>query len=147
MTYYPPVAFHFKVEFSGISEQQLDVEFQSIAGLTSELELEEISEGGENRFKHTLPIKSKYSNLILRRGIVVDSKLIQWCQRALEDFEFSPVDLTVKLLNEKHEPLLSWSVVHAIPVKWEVAEFNSLESKVMMETLELSYNYFKIIKL
>lgn len=146
MSYYPPVGFHFKVEFTGISPQEFDVQFQSVTGLTSELEVEELAEGGENRFKHALPVKSKYSNLVLKRGIVLDSNLIKWCKKAIEDFEFSPLDLTVKLLNEAHEPLLSWSVVHAIPVKWEVDEFNSMESKIMMESLELRYNYFKIIK-
>ncbi|MFD2036108.1 phage tail protein [Belliella marina] len=146
MTYYPPVGFHFKVEFNGISSQEFDVQFQTVSGLTAELETEEIAEGGENRFKHTLPVKSKYSNLILKRGIVLDSKLIDWCKKAIEDFEFSPVDLTINLLNEEHQPLLSWSVVNAIPVKWEVDELNAMDSKIMMESLELKYNYFKVIK-
>ncbi len=147
MTYYPPVGFHFIVEFFGIDAQQLDVQFQSVSGLISELEIEEVSEGGENRFKHALPVKSKFNQLMLKRGLVVDSKLIQWCQKAIEDFEFSPIDLMVKLLNEKHEPLICWSIVGAIPVKWEAAEMNSLESKILMETLELRYTYFKIIKI
>ncbi|MCH7413866.1 phage tail protein [Belliella sp. R4-6] len=146
MTYYPPVSFHFNVEFSGITAQEFDMQFQSVSGLTAELDVEELAEGGENRFKHTLPVKSKYSNLVLKRGIVIDSKLIDWCKKAIEDFEFKPIDLTIKLLNEKHEPLLSWSVANAIPVKWEVDEFNAMESKVMMESLELKYNYFKVIK-
>lgn len=146
MTYYPPVSFHFNVEFSGITAQEFDMQFRSVSGLTAELDVEELAEGGENRFKHTLPVKSKYSNLVLKRGIVIDSKLIDWCKKAIEDFEFKPIDLTIKLLNENHEPLLSWSVVNAIPVKWEVDEFNAMESKVMMETLELKYNYFKVIK-
>lgn len=146
MTYYPPVSFHFNVEFSGITAQEFDMQFQSVSGLTAELDVEELAEGGENRFKHTLPVKSKYSNLVLKRGIVIDSKLIDWCKKAIEDFEFKPIDLTIKLLNENHEPLLSWSVVNAIPVKWEVDEFNAMESKVMMESLELKYNYFKVIK-
>lgn len=146
MTYYPPVSFHFNVEFSGITAQEFDMQFQSVSGLTAELDVEELAEGGENRFKHTLPVKSKYSNLVLKRGIVIDSKLIDWCKKAIEDFEFKPIDLTIKLLNENHEPLLSWSVVNAIPVKWEVDEFNAMESKVMVESLELKYNYFKVIK-
>ncbi|MCH7400372.1 phage tail protein [Belliella kenyensis] len=146
MTYYPPVSFHFKVEFSGLSDQELDMQFQSVSGLNSEIEIEEVIEGGENRFKHAIPLRSKFSNLVLKRGLVPNSQLIDWCRKAIEDFEFRPIDLTIKLLNDKHEPLISWSVVNALPVKWSIEDLNAMESKIMIETLELRYNYFKVIK-
>lgn len=144
-TIYPPVSFHFKVEFNGISSQDKDVQFQSVLGLSVDIETEEFAEGGENRFKHKFPIRSKFPNLVLKRGMVTDSDLIKWCRNAIESFQFEPVDLTVKLLNEKHEPLVTWNVVHAYPVKWEVAELNAEESKVMIETIELAYNYFTLV--
>jgi phage tail-like protein len=109
------------------------------------LETEEIAEGGENRFKHKFPVKTKYPNLVLKRGLVLNSDLIKWCMDAMENFEFELKDLTVKLLNEEHEPLHTWSVVHAFPVKWAVDDFNAQESKLVLETLELSYQYFKTI--
>ena len=139
---YPPVGYHFKVEFSGFPGEY---QFQSVAGLNVEVETEQIAEGGENRFKHEVPVRSKFPNLVLKRGLNVDSELIKWCRKALEDFEFEPTDLVVKLLNEKHEPLLSWNIVHAWPVKWNITDLNAEESKIAVETLELSYNYFKVI--
>lgn len=144
-TYYPPVGFHFKVEFNGISTKENDIQFQSVAGLSVDIETEEFAEGGENRFKHKFPVRSKFPNLVLKRGMVTDSKLIDWCRDAIESFQFEPIDLTVKLLNEEHEPLITWNVVHAYPVKWSVADLNAEESKVLLETVELSYNYFKLI--
>jgi len=144
--YYPPPGFHFKVEFSGISTKKDDHQFQSVSGLTVDLDTEEIAEGGENRFKHKIPVRTKYANLTLKRGLLVDSGVINWCRKALEDFEFEPINLTVKLLNEEHEPLLSWSIVHAYPVKWDIGEFNAEENKLVIESMELSYNYFKVIK-
>lgn len=143
--YYPPVGFHFMVEFSEISTQKNDHQFQSVTGLNVDLDTEEIAEGGENRFKHKIPVRTKYPNLVLKRGLLIDSGMIEWCRKALEDFEFQPVNLTVKLLDEKHEPLISWNIVHAYPVKWDVGEFNAEESKLVIESLELSYNYFKVI--
>ncbi|RMA58872.1 phage tail protein [Ulvibacter antarcticus] len=144
-TYYPPVSFHFKVEFLGITTQENDVQFQSVSGLSVDLETEEFAEGGENRFKHKFPVRTTYPNLVLKRGLLKDSVLIAWCRAAIEGFQFLPIDLTVKLLNEKHEPLLTWNVVHAYPVKWSVEDFNAEESKVSIETIELAYNYFRII--
>ncbi|MCB0468915.1 MAG: phage tail protein [Aequorivita sp.] len=144
-TEYPPVSFHFKVEFNGISSQEKDVQFQSVSGLSIDIETEEFAEGGENRFKHKLPVRSKFPNLILKRGMVTDSELIKWCRNAIESFQFEPVDLNVKLLNEKHEPLVTWNVVNVYPVKWSVDDFNAEESKITIETIELAYNYFTLV--
>lgn len=144
-TYYPPVSFHFKVEFNGIRSQEIDTQFQSVSGLSVDIETEEFAEGGENRFKHKFPVKTKFPNLVLKRGMVTDSKLIDWCRDAIESFKFKPIDLTVQLLNEKHEPLVTWNVVHAYPIKWAVADFNAEENNLSVETIELSYNYFTLV--
>lgn len=139
--YYPPLGFHFKVEFANIEGE---FEFQSVSGLSVELEFEEIAEGGENRFKHKLPVRTKYPNLVLKRGAKVNSGLINWCRDAVENFSIAPTDVLISLLNEKHEPLMSWNIVHAWPVKWSMADFNAEESKIAIETIELAYNYFNI---
>jgi phage tail-like protein len=77
---------------------------------------------------------------------LVDSKVIKWLRDAFENFKFKPTNIIIKLLNEKHEPLLTWNIVHAYPVKWSVSDFNAEESKLVIETLELNYNYFKVLK-
>jgi len=145
-SYYPPVGFHFKVEFTGIDVKQNDHQFQSVSGLSVEMETEEITEGGEWRFKHSLPVRTKYQNLILKRGLLKDSGIIEWCRNALEGFEITPVDLVVKLLNENHEPLLTWNVVQAWPKKWSVTDFNAEQNSLVIETLELQYQYFTILE-
>ena len=139
--YYPPLGFHFKVEFANL---QGEFQFQSVAGLTVTLETEEIAEGGENRFKHKLPVKTSFPNLVLKRGLLVNSDLIKWCRAAVENFDIKPTNIVIKLLNEKHEPLMTWNVVHAYPVKWAITDFNAEESKMVVETIELAYNYFNI---
>ena len=140
--YYPPLGFHFLVEFGN---QKDEFQFQSVSGLNVDLETEEIGEGGENRFKHKLPIRTKYPNLVLKRGLVVYSALIDWCKTAVEDFNFSPTDIIIKLLNEDNQPLITWNVVHAYPVKWAIGDFSAEESKIVIETIELSYSYFKTL--
>jgi phage tail-like protein len=144
---YPPVGFHFRVEFSldGLGEN--DTRFQEVSGLAAELGIEEVTEGGENRFSHRLPTRAKYSNLVLKRGLVTDSKVIKWCRDAIENFVFEPATVNVTLLNESHEPLAeTYSFIRAWPVKWAVSDFKAQENAVVMETLELSYNYFTRIQ-
>jgi phage tail-like protein len=140
--YYPPLGFHFLVEFAN---QKDEYQFQSVSGLTVDLETEEFKEGGENRFKYKLPVRAKYPNLVLKRGLLADSKLIDWCNEALEGFDFKPTDVVIKLLNQENEPLLTWNVVNAYPVKWTVGDFNAEESQIVIETIELSYSYFKTL--
>ncbi len=142
-----PVGFHFKVEFTGIETSKDDHKFQSVSGLSIDLETEEIAEGGENRFKHKIPVRTKFPNLVLKRGLLMNTGVIGWCVDALEYFDFKPIDLTVSLLQvekdqEQAQPLLSWNIVHAYPVKWNVSDFNAEDNKIVIETLELSYNYF-----
>jgi len=142
---YPPVGFHFRVEFPGVSNQIGDTHFQSVSGLNVEIEFEEKKEGGENRFKHHLPKTPKYGNIQLKRGMAINSELTKWCFDAFENFEFQPADLIISLLNENHEPLTSWNVKHAVPVKWSVSEFNAEQNSIVIESLELKINYFNII--
>ena len=145
--YYPPVGFHFRVEFTLDGVQDGDIRFQEVSGLAAELGIEEVAEGGENRFSHRLPTRAKYSNLILKRGLLTDSRLIDWCIDAIENFVFEPTTVNVTLLNENHEPVAeSYSFVRAWPVKWAVSDFKAQDNSIVVETLELAYNYFARIK-
>lgn len=139
--YYPPLGFHFTVEFAHIKGE---FQFQSVSGLTVDMDTEEIAEGGENRFKHKLPMRTRYPNLVLKRGLLVDSALMKWCRDAVENFDIRPADLVISLLNEDHEPLITWNVIHAWPVKWNITDFNAEESRIAIETIELTYHYFNV---
>lgn len=141
--YYPPWGFYYKVEF-GISKNKNDARFQTVSGLSVEYDMEEYKEGGENRFTHKLPVRTKYADMVLKRGMVTDSDVITWCLSAFRDREFTPTDVNVILMNEKGEPLRTWKVAHAIPKKWMVSDLNANDNAVVIETMELSYRYFTI---
>jgi phage tail-like protein len=141
--YYPPVGFHFKVEFVGIGNDN-DIRFQSVSGLTIEYDTESFKEGGENRFEHKLPLRTKYADLSLKRGMLTDSKVIEWCLKAFVNREFKPVQVNVLLLNEKHEPIKRWEVIDAWPKKWSVSDLNAQENGIVVETLDLAYKYFSV---
>ena len=141
--YYPPWGFYYKVEF-GISRDRNDVRFQTASGLSVEYDMEEYKEGGENRFTHKLPVRTKYADLVLKRGMVTDSSVIKWCLDAFRERVFLPTDVNVILMNESAEPLRTWKVAHAIPKKWLVSDLNANENSLVIETIELTYRYFTI---
>lgn len=141
--YYPPFGFHYSVNFGG-NPVSLDMQFQTVSGLSVEYTYENFKEGGENRFEHKLPVRTNYSDLILKRGMVTQSKTITWFLDAFNHREFLPMDLTIILMNEKGLSLRVWKVAHALPKKWSVSDFNASESSLVIETMELSYRYFNI---
>lgn len=143
---YPPVGFHFRVEFRLDGVTDGDMRFSEAGGLASELSVEELSEGGENRFVHRLPGRAKHGNLVLKRGLLKGSRLIGWFRDAVEDFEFKPAEVLVTLLNEEHAPLMGWSFIGAWPVKWTVSDFKAQENSIVVETIELAYKYFKRVE-
>ncbi|MDD4190518.1 MAG: phage tail protein [Mangrovibacterium sp.] len=141
--YYPPVGFHFRVEFVGIGNDN-DTRFQSVSGLNVEYDTEAYKEGGENRFEHKLPLRTKYPDLSLKRGMLTNSEVINWVLDALQNRTFKPAQINVTLLNEEHQPLKTWNIHQAWPKKWSVSDFNGQENAIVIETLDLSYNFFTV---
>jgi len=146
-----PLGFHFKVEFGsadgnsnlGIKDKDFDMRFQDVTGLTAELGMESYAEGGENRFTHRLPGRAKFGNLVLKRGMLRETKLKKWFEDALYNFVFDPIDVTVHLMNAKNETMESW-VFHSVwPIKWSVSDLKAMDNALVIETIELAYQYFE----
>ncbi len=144
MAAYPAVGFHFVVHIEVGGATATDTRFQEVRGISQELQVKEVKEGGENRFSHKLPTRASYPNLVLKRGLFTDSGVIEWVRKAIEDMDIEPASVSISLMNEEHEPLHTYNFVNCWPTKWEVSEFNAEESKAAVETLELAYQYFKV---
>jgi phage tail-like protein len=142
--YYPPVGFHFRVEFDLPGAGDSDMRFREVSGLSAELEEETYNEGGENRFVQKLPVRARYPDLVLKRGLLTSSVVRQWCQDAIQNLDIQPVTVWVTLLNDAHEPLQTYTVVNAWPKKWSVSDFNAESGEVVVESLELAYQRFKL---
>ncbi len=141
--YYPPVGFHFNVEFKfSDRDASSEMKFQEVSGLNKEMTTEDLTEGGENRFVYRFPKGTKYSNLVLKRGMVPDSRVIDWARDAIDNFDFKPVDITVSLLNPDHQSLVTWEFIGCWPLKWATTDLKSQENSLVIESLELNYRYY-----
>lgn len=141
----PPSGFHFAVVFELFPITHNDFRFQEVSGLSVTLETEEFKEGGQNRFTHKLPTRSKYAQLELKRGLFVGSGIVKWCIDAIENFEFKPVNIHIALLNDLHIPLQAWYVTNAYPVEWSVSGFNAQSSELVIESIKLNYDYYNVV--
>lgn len=145
--YTPPVGFHFKVEVLGLARAlDDDVRFTDVGGLSFELAAEEVPEGGENRFVQRYPQRAKYPDLVLKRGLLKSSAIWDWTRDCIENLDIQPRNVDVKLLNEEHEPLMTWHLIGAYPVKWAVSDLSASSNAYVVETLQLAYQYFTVDK-
>lgn len=142
-----PVAFHFSVSFTGSGPAISDAAFQEVSGLETTIDLEPLVEGGENRFVHQLPKPSKRNNIVLKRGLTEKSSdLVKWCKDTMErDLakKIEPKNLVISLLDEEGDPVATWSVGNAYPVKWSVGGFDAMKNELAVETIELAASTLK----
>ncbi|RMG75955.1 MAG: phage tail protein [Bacteroidetes bacterium] len=143
---FPIAGFNFAVTVGGASSGH-DSEFQEVSGLEVEMEVEEIAEGGVNTHKHRVPGRTKYRNLVLKRGLIKESsELASWCSRTLQGDLNAPIelrDIIVELRDEKQQAVMSWSFVKAYPIKWNVSNFNAEQNGIVTETLEFVFQSFR----
>ncbi len=146
--YYPPPAFAFSVVVvagsSSTPQTAIDGAFIEISGIDPKVDIEEVVEGGVNGYVHQLPGVTKHSNLVLKRGYVVqDSALATWAAQSVGSSLGTPIQtqtLNVNLLGSDGEPILTWTFQNAWPVKWEVGTLDARETNnVLTQTLEISY--------
>ena len=142
--YYPPPAFHFKVEFFDIGPKQVDAWFQSVSGLDVTMETEQVKEAGENRFTHELPVRATFPDLVLKRGFAKDSALVKWCKDHFNSLKVQPISVLVYLLDAEHKPLSVWILNGCWPKKWAFSEMNAEQNNIFIETFELHYDYFTL---
>ena len=142
--YYPPLGFHFRVDFS-LGDLDLgddtELRFQEVTGLRMALDEEPLEIGGLNNFALRLPKRAKFGDLVLKRGMLPDTKLRPWFEAVFHTLITVPIPIRVTLLNEQHDPLSSWMFHGAWPKSWEWGRFHAQEGKLMIETVTIAYQY------
>jgi len=83
-------------------------------------------------------------NLTLQKGVVrADSYLLTWINTVnLNTVEKR--DIKIDLLDEKEQPVVSWTVTKAFPIKLDAPSFNANSNEVAIESLELMANDLKV---
>ncbi len=141
--YYPPTGFKFLVRFLEIGEiPVIDSFFQEVTGLRANVETESYRQA-DRTYDQFLPTKVTFETLKLKRGYTRNSALSLWVRNAIENFDFLPATVHIQLLDRNNGPLASWTVSDAIPVHWGITEFNAESSNLVIESLELKYEFFR----
>ena len=138
----PYGAFNYVVNFDG---GEVFGGFSDVSGIGTEVTVAEYRNGNEKE-NHVRKLGGvhKVSDVTLKRGILKDSDVIRWCKDALQGHDIKPAILRVSLLNEEHQPVMTWKVHNAWPRKWSVSDFNATENAIVVETIDICYSYFEV---
>jgi phage tail-like protein len=143
MANYPMPKFHFSVEWAPGTK----IGFTEVTGLTMESDVIEYREGSSREFhKIKQPGLQKLSNITLKRGTFQGDKEFHEWMETISMNTVSRRDVTIKLLNEKHEPVFTWQVLNAWPVKVQSSDLKADGNEVAIETMEIAHEGIKVTK-
>ena len=137
-TNYPLPSFHFEVRWS--NEDKDAVPFSEVSGLSVESQVIEYREGNSKVYSTIkMPGLKKYGNVTLKRGAMAkDNSLFDWWNKAQLN-KIERKNVVINLLDELHEPVITWTLQNAFPVKVDNANYNSTSNEVLIETIELAH--------
>ena len=137
---YPLPKFHFTVDWGGTK-----IGFSEVTGLNIENKVLEYRDGASPEYsKIKMPGMREFSNLTLKRGVFAgDNEFYTW----MNTIQLNAVerrDITISLLNEKHEPVVVLKIRNAFPVKIQSTDLKGEGSEVAIEQLDLAHEGLSI---
>lgn len=147
---YPLPKFHFLVEWGS----DFRMGFTEVSGLDFETEVIEYREGSSKKYNKTKqPGLTKYSNVTLKRGtfqgdfdFFTEWQKTYFFQEGNDTGSIFRRAVTIKLLNEKHEPIITWVLENAWPSKAQSTDLKADANEVAIETLELVHEGLTILE-
>ncbi|HEX2914631.1 MAG TPA: phage tail protein [Chloroflexia bacterium] len=132
----------FWVEIDGM----LEASFLECSGMQVQTEVFEYKEGGLNSHSHKLPVRTTFSNITLKRGFTSSNKFWSWYKQTVEG-QVARKDISIILYSTQEPGVQSrrWEVSKAYPVKWGGLQFNSKSGELLVESIELAYDSFKLV--
>jgi phage tail-like protein len=135
----PAITVCFSVEIEG---HQLGA-FTGCEGLGCEVQIEQREEGGNNGFVHQLPGRLKYTNVKLTRPVNKDTrKVAAWFASMANGVERTNARIVAMTADDT--PVMDWSLIGVVPVRWQGPSLNVDSPKVAIETLELAHHGFRV---
>jgi phage tail-like protein len=128
--------FNFRLEIDGL---QLG-SFSEVSLGAAITEVVEYREGGDKAGVRKLPGLTKYSNVVLKRGISASLELYQW-HRMIAEGRTADARRNVAVIvsDEARNDVARFNLRNAWPVKYEGPSFNACANDVAIETVELTH--------
>jgi phage tail-like protein len=127
--------FNFRLEIDGIAQAA----FSEVSGLATGTEVIEYREGSDlPNTVRKLPGLTKYSNIVLKRGVTADGSLWSWYKNVINGVHDSR-NGSIILRNKQGEDVLRWNFQNGWPCKWEGPVLKATSSEVAIESIEITH--------
>jgi phage tail-like protein len=132
---WPLPKFYFSVEWGS---QKMS--FQEVTGLEAETQVIEYRHGNSPNFSTVkMPGIAKYSNVTMKRGIFVNDDNFRAWYSKIKMNTIERTSVIIKLLDEKGEATMQWTLKNAWPVKITGTDLKSDANEVAIETIEIAH--------
>lgn len=146
---YPIPKFHFQVEWG----ESFRIGFTEVSGLDFETEVIEYREGNSKKYNKTKqPGLTKFANITLKRGTFEGDfdyykewRKTYFFQEGNKTASQYRRTVTIKLLNESHEAIITWKLLNAWPSKIQSTDLKADANEVAIETMELVHEGLEIM--
>jgi len=141
-TKYPYVVFSFRVQIDA-----KELAFTEASGLTTETQVIEHRSGNDKVFSSVkMPGIPKFGNVTLKRGMANEDNikfLYEWySQIALNTVPRKTINIS--MLGASGDPVVTWKILNAWPVKIEGPGFKSTGNEVAIESVELAHEGIEV---
>ena len=115
----PYGAFAFKVEFGDVSGSgPIEAGFSDVSGLGNEINFSvPVRYSEKSNTARKIPNTFKLDEVTLKRGLIGSTDIFEWL-KAVRDGQYLPRTVTVVVLDEARNEVLSLVLKNAQPKKW-----------------------------
>ena len=102
-----------------------------------ETETFEYAEGGLNTYTHKLPVRVKYENITLKRGLDSGRDLFDWYWRASQG-QIVRQPISIIVYDSLGAIVQKWDLQNAFPCKWNGPDLQSEQGAIAIESVEIA---------
>ena len=128
-------SYYFTIEIDGLQTDR----FFSCEGLEVEANVYEVEEGGYNTSTHKRLGRTRYPNLILKKGINSNNELIKWFQSNQEG-KVERKTLSVIYMHPSGVEIKRWNFFKTFPVRWKVQTLDVQDKSFPIEIIEIAHD-------
>lgn len=133
---WPLPKFSFEVDFA---DHMANIAFQEVSGMDTESQVIEYRSSNSPVFSAKMPGTNKYGSVTMKRGVFVnDNSFWSWHQ----EIKMNTIirrNVLIKLLDEKGDVVMKWSLRNAWPVKVTSTDLKSDGNEVAIDTIEVAH--------
>lgn len=124
--------YNFRVEIEGVTQGA----FKSVEGLDSKTEIIEYQDGDDLTLRKR-PGRTRYSNIILKRGFVNSGEFWKW-RKAVVDGRVERKSGSIILLDDSGSEVMRYNFFEGWPCVWKGLELDGRGAEATVEEVQIA---------